>query len=438
MSEALERHMMEKFTPEKLARMRRRIGIPARPTTVEPFNRVSSEDTIRHYVNGGGDDNPLFCDPEQAKTTRWGGVIAPITYLNTMGEKDPDTPAWTPEQAEAMGGGDPLRGIHAFMSGATWECYRPIRPNRRMLSRHALVGVIEKQSAFADRSVLLPSGRAYRDASVDGAPGDLIAWREVLMIHTERDTAAKKGKYAGIERPVYTPKEIAEIDEAYANEFRRGADILFWEDVEAGPLPLMVKGPLTVTDIIFWHQGGNERAYGLSPLRLAWKNRQRIPAFYLPNEFGAWDAAQRCHWDDALAQAVGNPFAYDYGAMREAWLVQYVNNWIGDDGWLWRFHGEMRRFNYIGDTTWIRGEVTGKREVDGGRFAVDLALRGENQRGETSTVGWATVLLPSRRHGAVKLPDPPEGVQTIHELFEAKVAAYRSGEQHAWPPPAAG
>jgi acyl dehydratase len=431
MDEALQHHMKERITPEKVARMRQRIGIPGKHR-LAPFNRVVHEDTIRHYTNGLGDDNPLFCDPAYAAQSRWGGVVAPVCYLNTMGEGDPQTPPWTAEQKEAMGGGDPLRGIHAFYSGTTWEWYRPIRPGRRMFTRSALAGVVEKESAFADRSLLLFSGRGYADADAAGQPGEVTAWHEVLMIHTERETAAKKGKYAAIERPRYTAEDIARIDEAYAKEFRRGGEPLFWEDVEPGPLPhLMVKGPLTVTDVIFWHQGGNERAYNLSPLRLAWQNRQRIPAFYLPNAFGAWDAAQRCHWDDELAQAIGNPYAYDYGAMREAWLAQYVYNTMGDEGWMWRFHSEMRRFNYIGDTTWIRGEVTAKREVEGGRFAVDLALRGDNQRGETTTVGWATILLPSRRHGPVRLPDPPRGAQSIGALFEAKIAEFREA------PPAA-
>jgi len=424
MTDALRQHMLEKFTPEKLARLRERVGI-AQKQRVAPFNVVASEDTIRHYAHGLGDDNPLFCDPEYAAASPWGGVIAPLNYLHTMGEPDPTAPAWTAEEKAAMSGGDPLRGIHAFYSGTTWEAYRPLRPGRRVFMRKALAGVIEKQSEFANRSVLIPAGQGYVDADADGRPGKPLAWHETLMIHTERDTAAKKGKYATIERTHYTKDQLLEIDRAYANEFRRGAEMLFWEDVRVGPLPhVMVKGPLTVTDIIFWHQGGNETGYNISPLRLAWKNRQKIPAFYLPNEFGAWDAAQRCHWDDALAQATGNPWAYDYGRMREAWLASFVCNWMGDAGWLWRFHSEMRRFNYIGDTTWIGGEVTATRELDGPRFAADLSLTGKNQRQETTTLGTATVLLPSRRHGELLLPEPPGGAGTIEALFEAKIAEY--------------
>jgi acyl dehydratase len=431
MSDALQHHMMEKFTPEKLARMRARIGVPQKHR-VAPFNTVASADTIRHWAHGLGDDNPLFCDTAYAANTRWGDVIAPLNYLNTMGEPDPTSPTWTPEQKVAMSGGDPLRGIHAFYSGTTWEWYRPVRPGRRVSMRAALAGVIEKKSEFANMSVQLPMGRAFADADTNGSPGDLIGWQEVLMIHTERDTAAKKGKYNKIERPHYTPDDLLKIDAAYANEFRRGAEPLYWEDVQVAALPhVMVKGPLVVTDIIFWHQGGNERAYNLSALRMAWQNRQRIPAFYLPNEFGAWDAAQRGHWDDRLAQAIGNPYAYDYGAMREAWLASYVYNWMGDHAWMWRFHTEMRRFNYIGDTTWITGEITGKRELPGPRFAVDLAMQGENQRGETTTLGTATVLLPSKKQDKVLLPEPPGGARSIDALFAAKIAEHSVAEHGA-------
>lgn len=71
---------------------------------------------------------------------------------------------------------------------------------------------------------------------------------------------------------------------------------------------------------------------------------------------------------------------------------------------------EIRKFNYIGDTQFITGEVTGKRE-EAGRFAIDVALRSTSQRDQVTVEGTATVLLPSRDYGAVVLPTPPEDVQ---------------------------
>jgi hypothetical protein len=86
-----------------------------------------------------------------------------------------------------------------------------------------------------------------------------------------------------------------------------------------------------------------------------------------------------------------------------------VTDWMGDDAWLWKLDCELRLFNYVGDATWLTGEVTRKYLADGDRPAVDLEIRGTNQRGLVTCPGHATVLLPSREHGPVRLPDPPGG-----------------------------
>jgi hypothetical protein len=66
----------------------------------------------------------------------------------------------------------------------------------------------------------------------------------------------------------------------------------------------------------------------------------------------------------------------------------------------------MRKFNYHGDLHIMSGEVVGKW-VEDGRHFLDLEIRGTNQRGEVTCPGTATVVLPSRVDGAVRLPDPP-------------------------------
>ncbi len=123
----------------------------------------------------------------------------------------------------------------------------------------------------------------------------------------------------------------------------------------------MAKGPLTTTDMIVFHAGG----YGFVPYepcanRIAYKNRQRIAPFYVKNEYGVPDVAQRVHWDNAWAQAIGNPMAYDYGVMRDCWLSHYITDWMGDEGWLVSQSSEIRKFNYIGDSHVFSGEVVGK------------------------------------------------------------------------------
>src|SRR5439155_17075140 len=117
------------------------------------------------------------------------------------------------------------------------------------------------------------------------------------------------------------------------------------------------------------------------------------------------------------------------GRMRETWLVHLCTDWMGDDAWLWKLDCQFRRFNYVGDTHWMRGRVVRKFLADGDRPAVALEIHGENQRGEITTPGHATILLPSREHGAVRLPDPPGGARTSEHALRALVAQFASMEE---------
>ena len=60
-----------------------------------------------------------------------------------------------------------------------------------------------------------------------------------------------------------------------------------------------------------------------------------------------------------------------------------------------------------------------------------------NQRGEVTTPGRATILLPSREHGPVRLPDPPGGASDLQPAafglrpeLEDLVAAGLRGSAH--------
>jgi acyl dehydratase len=103
-------------------------------------------------------------------------------------------------------------------------------------------------------------------------------------------------------------------------------------------------------------------------------------------------------------------------------LCHLVSDWMGDDAWLWKMECQHRRFNFIGDTTWLTGEVVDKKQIetrDGVRSEVHLAIRCTNQRDTVTSPGKAVVLLPSREHGAVNLPRPP--VATVRDMLEYEI-----------------
>ena len=132
-----------------------------------------------------------------------------------------------------------------------------------------------------------------------------------------------------------------------------------------------MKGPLRVTDMVVWHIGMGMGLYGVKALRLGYQQRQRMPKFFRPDDLNIPDVQQRVHWDPEWAKAPGNPAIYDYGRMRETWLVHLCTDWMGDDAWLWKLDCQFRKFNYVGDTHWMHGtrraQVPRRGRPPGGR-----------------------------------------------------------------------
>jgi acyl dehydratase len=389
------------ITDEGIARLRARIGV-AEPHPMPPHYALPTTDTFRHVAESYGDDNPLWCDPAHAEDSCWQGPIAPPVLVGGDTLIGEDEVAALDDETRALLKGDPLRGVHAFYAASAREWWAPLRPLRRVTRRNALVAVLDKPSEFAERAVHEWTGQVFR-----ALDGPLLAGQYRLMVRTERTRARERKKYDDVPLASYSDDEIAAIEAQYATEGPRGTAPRWWEDVEEGDeVGPLVKGPLTVTDMICWHVGMGMGLYGVKALRLAAANRRRIPRFFHRDEHNVPDVMQRVHWDPEFARRSGNPTTFDYGRMRETWLIHLCTDWMGDDGWLWKLDCEFRRFNYVGDTQWVRGTVVRKHVVDG-RPAVDLDIACANQRGEVTTPGHATILLPSRQHGAVRLPEPP-------------------------------
>ena len=69
-----------KITESGLDELRERIGQKI-GNTVEPWCYEATRDNIRHYAHGIGDDNPLWCDPDYAAKTHYGGIVALPSFL---------------------------------------------------------------------------------------------------------------------------------------------------------------------------------------------------------------------------------------------------------------------------------------------------------------------------------------------------------------------
>jgi acyl dehydratase len=387
-SEEWKKAVAYEITDYDIERQRGLVGYDQAASTRE-YIQTATVDNIRNFAHGCGDDNPLFCDPAYARSTRWGGVIAPGMMAGVINKPMRGDP--TPDDIKALKK-SLFKGVHVFVSGSSWDFYRPVFPGDTIYNFGGEESVVVKDSEFAGRSVIA----VRRDVKVNQR-AEVVAVYRILRVLTERKKAVEKGKYSQIKPATYTNEDLEAIEAIYAEEYVQGAQKRWFEDVEAGEvLSPQVKGPLTVTDVICFHAGG----YGFVPYaptvgRLAHKNRRRIPAFYIKNEHGVPDVAQRLHWDPVWAQAIGNPMAYDYGVMRENYLWSFLSDWAGDDGVITRVHDEIRKFNYMGDVQHVTGQVLSKRHEDS-QYLVDVAVKFTNQRDEETLRATATIALPAK------------------------------------------
>lgn len=405
-----------KITDEKLQRLRERVGAGLNPSHWTPapagkpvappmphegpHNIEVTLDSLRHYAAGLGDDNPLYFDRSYGRSTRWGSPIAHPLYCWTVGEEDVPEGMEPSDEYKALMKGDPIRGTGALQADLQYEFYRPMQPGDRIFKRTTSIGVKERQSSWGGRSVDAWTGVVTRNDR-----GEITHLQRGMWIRAERRPVAEVKEPQPAPEP-YTPEQLAAIDAGYAQRERRGATPRYWEDVQVGDeLPTKVKGPLRVTDLIVWHIGWGMQ-FPTYAFDFANRKRHDTPALYTPTPLNYPDIVQRMHWEEEWALKVGASARYDFGGLREAFLMNLVTDWMGDDAWLWKLSVQHRKFNFIGDTTWVKGRVAAKRQVEG-RNEVELQVWCENQRGLMTSPGTAVVLLPSRTDGGPNLPSPP-------------------------------
>ncbi|HYA36636.1 MAG TPA: MaoC family dehydratase N-terminal domain-containing protein [Candidatus Binataceae bacterium] len=359
--------------------LRRLIGAPIEDS-LEPWCHEATRDNIRHWAHGIGDDNPLWCDPDYAKATRYGTIVAPPSFIFPLNRSF----------SGYVGG---MSGVHAMFAGIDVTWHRPMLRGDEFTTKVWLNDLVEHQTRFAGRSIQ----QIYR-CQFFNQNKELVAEGDSWCFRTERDTARERGtKYEAVKaRPPahYSREDLVKIFGCYEAEEIRGSTPRYIEDVKIGDkLQTMAKGPMTVTGFIAFAQGWG--GLYIRANKLAWKQIKKHPGLGIPNKFGIPDVPERVHWEDDLATLVGTPAAYDYGPERCSWMSHHLTNWMGDDGFLRHLEVKIRRHNPVGDTLYINGEV--KRVFkDGDLNCVEVAQSAVNQDQELSVLATGIVILPSK------------------------------------------
>ncbi|WP_173935162.1 MaoC/PaaZ C-terminal domain-containing protein [Chelativorans sp. Marseille-P2723] len=364
-------------TQRALAELHAQIGTPLR---VEQWNHEATRDAIRHYAHGIGDDNPLWSDPDYARTARYGGIIAPPTFLYSIfdGVVAPGLP-----------------GYSWFYAGADWQFDRPVRLGEAITASATVSGARDVGGKRVERMILQSGRTEYRTLA-----GERLARLEAHTFRVAKKSDGNGGMpFAPRPQHRYTEQEFAAIERMVMNEYRRGSGWLEVSEVAVGmQLPTIARGPLVPIDMTTYYAGAIGTA-GYKSTKMRWLYRDlalnapdRLPNTLPPEYFSEGLTASMGHTDPAAAAAAGMPGVYDNGLQRTAFMITAVTNWMGDNAMLRAASVRIKAPVIFGDTTFVKASVSALSEEDGADL-VEIALRAENQLGETTATGTATVEL---------------------------------------------
>lgn len=362
------------ITDEALAEVKSRVGKQLRH--LERSATVTDE-WIERYAFSIGDQNPLWTDRKYAERSSYGKLVAPPTMIYVLCGWD-------------IGTG--LPGVHALYVRSRLEFDRPFFEGDRLDSTGIMSEITERPSRFAGRSVLQGVETTFKNQN-----GERVCVARHWNLRTERGAARDRGTHTSTKTHRYSKEEIRRIEGETFREVVRGDLKRAWKDVEVGEeLPTVVRGPLTVTDMVGYMRGGFggiSHGFFMYTHGLGTSFRRRHPDAVIFNSLGIPDSPEAVHWDDGLAQRSGLAAAYDIGPQRIGWMGQTVTNWMGDQGMLRVIDINLKKIVLMADTTWCRGKVVSKERVNG-TGQVGIALVAVNQREEIVAQGEAVVELP--------------------------------------------
>ena len=114
-----------------------------------PMTMEVERGAIIKFAEAIGDDNPLWNDEAVARRSRYGGLIAPPTFLRSLRVGLPELPFEIPFDRRLDGGSD-------------WEYFQPVRPGDR-IQAVARITDLRERSGRMGLMIFMTSEITYRN-----------------------------------------------------------------------------------------------------------------------------------------------------------------------------------------------------------------------------------------------------------------------------------
>lgn len=360
--------------------------------------------------------DPLYNDPDYARSSRWGKLPALPCFVfdeNISGFPMMD------DVKDALG-----NVFYYANDGGDIELYRQVYPGDVITITSGTQRITD---VTPEEGSILRQFSLYGEGEMRNQRGELVgvgkgygrnAWKRICE---GRIPSQIEQTYEWLENipPVHTttPEEWAAIKALWKQEKIRGCETLYWEDVCVGDRPTpCCSGPISDMDMMRLH--GNM-------IRGMPDNRTMVEAgehMMMTDAYGQKINMMSRHFSYCRIPSARAVF-FNFTARN--FVLRMVSNWMGDDGFItgikWRFQNlfscmsqnqpglsilgkvpsmagkYVNRHGMEGDTAICKGEVTAKY-VKEGRHLADLSCWAETLDGDVIQVVEVTVELPTR-HG---------------------------------------
>lgn len=395
------------------------------------------------YANAFGYWNPLFKDDEYARKTKYGSIIA-VPFFKEAGAMFPTL--GPNEEIGSWGGTNdggymeffiPIKPGDTFKSKSDLPTVKDITPDEGSYTRTfevrgsgslynqddelVIKGEMIGRNSFRKAGATAafgPGGSAGGPTGGSGAPGG----QGGQGAPTGQGAPGGQGGAPGAggqggmgmgmsNRHKFTEEDYEYIHKIEDAEVVRGADTLYWEDVNIGDRPpWAIVGPTTAMDMI--------RCFGSQiisspPMREQLKNKDRLPGLS-QDAYGVYHLMEEGHFGDS--GTAGRMPIY-YMAFGRNHMVRLVTNYIGDDGWLRKFEwrNETSAKEYLDAVPELKGKslnahgtvgsvliakayVTKKyiEKSDNTHRIEMIVWTEENFKGDLCQAAKVTVILPSK------------------------------------------
>ena len=352
---------------------------------------------IRRWAQGMQNPNPLYYDRDYAAESVLGEIVAPQSFTVNCTVGHGATPA-------IQGN---IEGTHMLFGGDEWWFNGPrILPGDLVTSERMLYDYVVKNTKFAG-----PTMFSRGDTTYINQRGQVIGKQRSTSIRYFAEEAARiAGDYGDArEDPVWSDEQLEQIEAEKLEYFKSFIELghekrMF---VKVGDkLPTRPIGPHTVASLTtewrsytmnVWgssHSEGSsstDQAGWISEMARDTEGAKIDPT----NADGLYKGPSRGHVQPRYARLIGMPRSYGYGATMGAWVLDYLANWAGEQGFI--LHTDIKYTGpaHTGDATYLNGEVKDINYEGANGPIATLGVRMTTQNDVVIAKGDAQVQLPA-------------------------------------------